>query len=783
MSDFDAYRAVLPIIRPQDARQTNDWRHREARPERTRGLRPPDGAPNVLLILLDDVGFGAASAFGGPCNTPTAEGLARSGLAFRRFHTSGLGVATRAALLSGRNHHVVGAGRWPEVAPAAPASFRGDAAAPLAKILNLNGYSTAQFGKCSEVPPWEVSPIGPFGHWPTGAGFEHFYGFIGAEADQWRPTLYSGTAPIEISPRPGQAYHLTADLADKAIAWVTQQKSIAPDRPFFIYFAPGATHAPHHVPQAWADRYRGKFDDGWDMLRERILRRQKQLGVAPRNCELTPRPKSIPAWDDMPGELKPVLRRQMEIYAGYLEFADHHIGRLVAALDGLGALGDTLVYYILGDNGASAEGTLQGAFNQIVHLNGMSHVETVGFLRERIDQMGGPSSYSHYSTGWAHAMGTPFRGGKRSASYFGGTRSGAIVSWSNGIRARGEIRDQFHHVIDVAPTVLEAAGLPEPAIVGGIPQTPFQGVSMRYCFDERRAAGRHETQHFEILGSRSLYHQGWTAVANDRPLGRAPGDRRTGFVDGVWELYDSAKDWAQARDVAADFPEKLVQLQRLWLVEAMKYDVLSAEDDPRRERAGPRERPSAGRNSQVLSADMPALPEAALLNLKNRSHSLTVRIVVTGLPANGVLICQGGGTGGWSLYMKDGRLKYCYNWGGVRRFHVETRGDLAAGQHQVRMEFAYDGGGAGRGGEVSLYVDGREVGRARIEATLPTVFSAYDGCVIARDPSGAIADDYPIGGSAFNGEITTITLTVDKPSWPGEREFSHEHLALALARQ
>jgi arylsulfatase A-like enzyme len=784
MSDFDAHRAVLPIIRPRDTRQTpNGWRKRETRSEPTRGLRPPDGAPNVLLILLDDVGFGAASAFGGPCSTPTAEGLARAGLTFRRFHTCGLGSATRAALLSGRNNHAGGAGRSPEVAATALASLPDDAAAPLAKILNLNGYSTAQFGKCSEVPAWEVSPIGPFRHWPTGAGFDHFYGFVGGEADQWRPTLYSGATPIEAPAQSAQTYHLAADLADKAIAWATQQKSLAPDKPFFIYFAPGATHAPHHVPHAWADRYRGKFDDGWDALRGRTLRRQKQLGVAPRTCELTPRPKSIPAWDDMPAELKPVLRRQMEIYAGYLEFADYQVGRLVAALDGLDALDNTLVCYILGDNGASAEGTLQGAFNQIVHRNGMSHVETAEFLREHIDQMGGPTSYGHYSMGWAHAMGTPFQGAKRSAAYLGGTRNGAIMSWPNGFQARAEIRDQFHHVVDIAPTILDAAGLPEPVIVGGMPQTPFHGVSMRYCFDERRAAGRHETQHFEAPGSRSIYHQGWTAVANDPPLGRPPGERRSAFVDGVWELYDSAKDWAQAADVAADFPEKLEELQRLWLIEAIKYDVLSPDDDLRKGNSGPFQGLLAGRNTQVLSVGMPWLPEAALLNLKNRSHSLTADIVVTELPANGVLLCQGAGTGGWSLYVKDGRLKYCYNLGGVRRFHVEARRDVAAGSHQVRMEFTYDGGGPGRGGGVSLYIDGREVGSGRVDATLPSVFSAYDGCFIARDPSGAVSDDYRPGSSAFNGEIAAVTLFVDKRSWFAERESSTEHLAQSLARQ
>jgi arylsulfatase len=485
-------------------------------------LRPPVGAPNVLVVLLDDVGFGASSAFGGPINTPTAERLAANGLKYNRFHTTALCSPTRQALLTGRNHHSVGMGGITEIATSAPGynSIRPNTAAPLAETLKLNGYSTAQFGKCHEVPVWETSPVGPFDAWPTGGGgFEYFYGFIGGEANQYYPAIYEGTIPVEPDKTPDEGYHFMADMTDKAIGWIRQQKALMSDKPFFIYFAPGATHAPHHVPRDWADRYAGQFDDGWDALRERIFARQKELRVIPADCELTARHAEISAWDDMPDELKPVLRRQMEVYAGFLEYTDHHVGRLVDSLADLGILDDTLIYYIIGDNGASAEGTMNGTFNEMINFNGAAALETPEFLMARLDEFGGPDSYNHYSVGWAHAMDTPYQWTKQVASHWGGTRNGTIVHWPNGFSTRGQIRSQFHHVIDLAPTVLEAAGLPEPITVNGVQQMPLQGVSMRYSFDDGETADRHETQYFEMFGNRGIYHKGWTAVTKHKARG------------------------------------------------------------------------------------------------------------------------------------------------------------------------------------------------------------------------------------------------------------------------
>src|SRR5262245_14078979 len=449
-------------------------------------LRPPKGAPNVLIILIDDAGFGSSSAFGGPCQTPSAEKLAAGGLKYNRFHTTALCSPTRQALLTGRNHHSVGMGNITEMASGAPgySSVLPNNMSPLARTLKLNGYATAQFGKCHEVPVWETSPAGPFDAWPTGGGgFEYFYGFIGGEAHQWYPSLYEGTIPVEPEKTPEQGYHLVPDMTDKAIAWIGQQKALIPDKPFFVYFAPGATHAPHHVPKEWADKYKGKFDAGWDKLREETFARQKKLGVIPPDSKLTSRHKEIPAWDETTANLKPVLRRQMEVYAGFLEYTDHHIGRMIDSLDKLGLLDNTLIYYIIGDNGASAEGTLNGTFNEMINFNGAAALETPEFLIARIDQLGGPSSYNHYPVGWAHAMDTPYQWTKQVASHWGGTRNGTIVHWPKGITAKGEHRWQFHHVIDVAPTILEAAGLPEPTMVNGVQQSPIEGLSMLYSFD------------------------------------------------------------------------------------------------------------------------------------------------------------------------------------------------------------------------------------------------------------------------------------------------------------
>jgi len=751
-------------------------------------LRPPDGAPNVLVILLDDVGFGASSAFGGPCSTPTAERLASSGLRYNRFHTTALCAPTRQALLTGRNHHTVGMGVITELATSAPgySSIRPNTCAPLAKTLTLNGYSTAQFGKCHEVPVWQTSPMGPFDAWPSkGGGFEYFYGFIGGETNQYYPATYEGTIPVEPEKTPDEGYHFTEDMTDKAIAWVRQQKALMPDKPFFVYYAPGATHAPHHVPSEWSAKYKGRFDQGWDALREEIFSRQKELGVVPPACELTPRHEEIPAWDDVSDELKPILARQMEVYAGFLEHTDHHIGRLVDAIDDLGVLEDTLVYYIIGDNGASAEGTVQGSFNELLMLNGAAGLETTEFMKSKIELFGTPAAYNHYAVGWAHALDTPYQWTKQVASHWGGTRNGTIVHWPNGFDARGEIRSQFHHVIDVAPTVLDAAGLPEPSVVDGVEQRPIEGVSMRYAFADAGAAERRETQYFEMFCNRGIYHQGWAAVTrHSTPWVMAP--ELPALDEDVWELYDTSTDWSQCHDLAAEMPEKLAELQALFLEEAHKYSVLPL-DDRRVERFNP---DLAGRptlvkgNSQVLFAGMGRLTENVLLNVKNKSHAVTAEIVVPDGGAEGVIVAQGGEFGGWSLYLKDGRPTYCYNLFGLRRSKASGSAPVAGGTHQVRMEFAYDGGGLAKGGTVTLYVDGQEVGQGRVEATQPMMFSGDETADVGRDTASPVSDDYEGEASVFTGTVSWVQIDLGEDAEDADHLITpEERLRVAMARQ
>jgi len=674
-----------------------------------------------------------------------------------------------------------------ETATSAPgnSSLRPNTKAPLATTLKLNGYSTAQFGKCHEVPVWQSSPMGPFDAWPSGGGgFETFYGFIGGENNQWDPALYNGTTPVEPPATAEEGYHLTEDLADRAVSWVRQQKALMPDRPFFVYFAPGATHAPHHVPKEWADKYAGQFDDGWDVQRERTFARQKELGVIPADAELTPRHAEIAAWDDMPDELKPALARQMEVYAGFLEHVDYHTGRLIDAIVDLGVLDNTIVYYIIGDNGASAEGTMNGAFNELANFNGMAALETPEFMLSKIDELGGPESYNHYSVGWAWAMNAPLQWTKQVASHWGGTRNGTIVHWPAGITDKGGLRDQFTHVIDIAPTILEAAGLPEPTMVNGVQQSPMEGTSMLYSFNNPDEPERHDLQYFEMFGNRGIYHKGWSAVTKHRTPWVMVGGTIPAFDDDIWELYDGSNDFSQARNLVAENPEMLAKLQRLWLIEATKYNVLPI-DDRGAERLNPE---VAGRptlihgNSQLFYSGMGRLSENSVVSIKNKSFSVTAEVDVPEAGANGVIIAQGGRFGGWCVYAKDGKAKFAYNVLGIHLFTTEAESPIPAGKHQVRMEFAYDGGGLAKGGDVTLYYDGAPVGAGRVAATQPMIFSADETTDIGYESGTPVTPDYSARSSRFNGKIHWVPLDT------GVDDNDHyidpdERFRVAMARQ
>jgi arylsulfatase A-like enzyme len=781
-------RTVLPI---PDAAYTGpilyDAKNPDVKFPPIQPLRPPEGAPNVLIILIDDVGFGTASTFGGPCNTPNFDAVAADAVKYTRFHTTALCSPTRAALLSGRNHHSVGMGGITEIATSAPGytSKRPNTMAPLAETLKLNGYSTAQFGKCHEVPVWETSPMGPFDSWPAGGGgFEYFYGFIGGEDNQWNPALYEGLTPVEPPKTPEEGYHLTEDLADHAISWVRQQKALMPDKPFFMYFAPGATHAPHHVPKDWIDKYKGKFAHGWDKQREITFARQKELGVIGPDAELTKRHAEIPAWDDMDPALKPVLERQMEVYAAFMEHTDFHSGRVIDAIKDLGVYDDTLVYIIIGDNGASAEGTLQGAFNEMANFNGMGALETPEFMASKIDEFGSPSSYNHFAVGWAWAMDSPYQWTKQVASHWGGTRNGTIIRWPRMIKDKGGVRNQFVHVIDIAPTVLEAAGLPEPTFVHGVQQRPYEGTSMLYTFNDADAPERHDVQYFEMFGNRGIYYKGWSAVTKHKTPWIMVGQVSPAFDDDVWELYDGSTDWTQAHDLSKENPDKLHELQRQWLIEATRFNVLPL-DDRGVERAVPE---IAGRptliqgNSQLLFAGMGRLSENSVVSIKNKSFSVTANVVVPESGAEGTIIAQGGRFGGWALYARGGNAVFVYNVLGIDEFRTEASGPIPAGSHQVRVEFAYDGGGLGKGGTVTLYYDGKPVGTGKVAFTQAMIFSADETTDVGYESGTTVSSELTPESSRFNGKIDWVQIDL------GEDDHDHlidpdERLKIVMARQ
>jgi arylsulfatase A-like enzyme len=752
-------RTHLPIAEPKPPTYT-ELDARKAKPPPRFEVKAPKGAPNVVIVLIDDIGFGGPSTFGGPIQTPTLDRLAQSGLRFNNFHTTALCSPTRVALKSGRNHHSANAGSIMETSTAFPGNTGQipNSVAPLAEILRLNGYSTAAFGKWHETAAWETSVSGPFDRWPTHQGFDKFYGFIGGETDQWYPLVYDGVTKID--PPHTQDYHFTVDMTDQAINWVKAQQSMTPDKPFFVYFATGAVHAPHHVPKAWADKYKGKFDKGWDEVRQETLERQKKLGVVPAATQLAPRPKDIAAWDSLPAENRRLFERQAEVFAGFLEQTDHEIGRLVKALEDIGELDNTVFIYIAGDNGTSAEGGFVGMYNEMTYFNGVT--EKVEDLIPLIDKWGGPETFPHMAAGWAVAFDTPFAWTKQVASDFGGTRNGMVIHWPKGIREKGGLRTQFSHVIDIAPTILQAARLPQPKSVDGTPQTPIEGTSLLYAFNNAEAPERHRTQYFEMFGNRAIYHEGWLA----RTLHRAPwqtGAQKPLRSD-VWDLYDVRSDFSLTRNLAAQQPGKLKELQALFMSEARKYHVLPI-DDRTVERTNPAlaGRPDllGDRTSLTLYEGMEGMLENTFMNVKNRSSKITAELEIPAGGAHGAILSQGGRFGGWSLYMKEGRPAYTYNFLGLSRYTVAAPRALPAGPATVTLDFAYDGGGVGKGGTATLFVNGKPVAEGRVEKTQPNIFSADETADVGIDNQTPVAEGIGVGAATrFTGRIDKVVLEV-----------------------
>ena len=709
-------------------------------------------APNVVIVLLDDVGFGAAETFGGPIPTPTLDGLAKQGLRYNRFHTTGICSPTRAALLTGRNPHAVGVGAVLNSAsnhPGKSGILRADAPT-LAEILRDAGYATSMFGKWHLTPDWETSPAGPFDRWPTGRGFDHFYGFLGGETHQFEPTLYEGTTPVVRPPGANDHvtdYHVTDDLARRASQWMQLQHSVRPERPFFVYFATGATHAPIHAPDEWIRRFRGKFDDGWDAQHRRTFEHQKARGVIPADAELTPRPAELPAWESLSADEKKVAARLMEANAGFLAHTDHQIAQLVRALDEIGELDDTIFVYIVGDNGASAEGGVLGSWNYFAGIHGIA--EDTQKNVARLDAIGGPKSYPHYPSGWAWALNTPFQWSKTIASHLGGTRNPMVIHWPARIRAKGELRSQFSHVNDIAPTILE--------VIGSKRLPAFDGTSLVYSFDDAKAPSRHRSQYFEVFGHRAIYRDGWMASAF---RGRVPWRVLAPFPHPLeadrWELYDLEHDFSQARDLAAAEPERLRALQEFFLAEAERNSVLPLADHA----TGPGlPKLHQDRRHFVYHEGAVGIPESGAPPIPNHSYEIRAEIEIPSKDTAGVVVTEGGIVAGWALYIdRAGRPAYHYNFFDIERMTIVGEQPLPVGESTLRYVFESDGG-IGAGGRGKLFVGRTLVGEARIARTAPRFFSIDETFDVGTD-TGSPAGDYP-AGSSFTGRIRKVEVSID----------------------
>jgi arylsulfatase A-like enzyme len=744
--------------------------------------KAPEGAPNVLLVLLDDVGFGQASTFGGPAQTPTLQRLADQGLRYNRFHTTALCSPTRAALLTGRNHHSVHTGCITELATGFP-GYDGQwprEAACIAEILRANRYSTAAFGKWHNTPDHELSAAGPFDRWPYGKGFDYFYGFQGGESSQWHTPLFENNAPIE-PPHDNPAWHFSEAMAEKAISWIGQQKAAAPDKPFFIYFAPGACHTPHHVASEWADKYKGKFDHGWDRQREITLENQKKLGLIPKNTKLTPRPDSIPSWASRSADEKRLYARMQEVFAGFLEHVDVQIGKVVDAIEQMGLRDDTLIIYVVGDNGPSAEGSLTGTLNGMKSQLGL--LDDPSEMLKRIDDLGGPQCDNHYPVGWAWAGSSPFQWMKQVASHFGGTRNGLVISCPKVIKDHGGLRSQFHHVIDIVPTILELTGIPEPREVNGVAQKPIEGVSMAYTFADRDAPGRRLTQYFEMFGNRALYHDGWVAGCLH---GRLPWLTAGGasFDNDTWELYNIEEDFSQANDLAAKEPEKLRELQDRFMAEAAKYNVLPL-DDRFAQRADPTLRPShiRGITQFVYSTGAIRIGERSAPFTKNLHHTLAADVEIPEGGADGVLVCCGGLTGGFTLFLKDGKLHWEHNYYNEVHYRVSSTASIPTGRHVLSAEIKVDKEGKmGTGGTVILRLGNKKIGEGRFEKQVPGFFTPNEGFDVGCDTCSPVSELYE-SPFPFTGRIHRVMVDTSEATFEDLAAQHEAHARFAMATQ
>jgi arylsulfatase A-like enzyme len=756
-------RTILPIQPPKHKPITEIDARKATKPERFE-IKPPADAPNVVIVLIDDIGFGATKPFGGAIETPTFERLAADGLRFNHFHTTALCSPTRASLLSGRNHHQVNVGSVMEIATGFPGNQgeRPDNAKYFAETLRQNGYSTAAFGKWHETPTWEVSVSGPYFRWPTHSGFDKFYGFIGGETNQWDPVIFDGVTKVNKKDDPD--YHFTTDMTNEAIGWVKFQQAMTPEKPFMIYYATGATHAPHHVPNEWIEKYRGKFDQGWLKYREETFARQKAMGIIPENTKLAPMPKDILEWEQLSENERKLFALQMEVFAAFAEHTDHEVGRLVDAIDEIGVLDNTLFIYIMGDNGSSGEGGLTGTYNELVHLNGIFDAETTENMLARADDWGGPDSFPHFSAGWAVATGAPFTWTKQMAADFGGTRNGMVMHWPKGIKAKNEIRTQWHHVNDVAATVLEATNLPQPKIVNGVEQIPLSGVSMLYAADDANAKDRHTTQYFEMFGNRAIYHDGWLA----RVIHRVPwaNEPIRSLEEDIWELYNTRDDFSLTNNLASENPKKVEALKKLFEKEAIANNVYPL-DDRTFERFNPAlaGRPDlmGDRTSLTLTQGMSGILENAFINVKNSSKTITADVQLNGND-KGIILTQGGKFGGWALYMDNGKPAYTYNWFGLESYTVTSPNAIDKKNAEIKLVFDYEGGGIGKGGIATIFVDGEKMAEGRIDKTQPAVFSADETADVGKDDATQVADKVfkDVEDSVFTGYVTNVTVSIPK---------------------